>query len=229
MRCEIGRREANNEVQDVSCSMGHEECLEEGSNIFKSLIQDPKDVRPHPDIRTLVYYYAMHRIGSEASRNTMFQRFLAETDSAGKLKLMQGPPGMYSDWILNEFIATVSDKNYVRSQDFFGCLSAISNNLVGTPLVWNWVRSNCELFVNRYSLSVRYFGALIPSITKTFATKMKLKEIEDFFAKYPEASALFSYPVCGETPALIPELSFNVALIKAKYRISVYPKHVKTI
>ncbi|XP_033329801.1 glutamyl aminopeptidase [Megalopta genalis] len=176
-------------ILELACSVGHEECLEEGSNIFKSWIQDPKDVRPHPDIRALVYYYGMHHVGDEASWNTMFQRFLAETDSTEKLKLMQGLAGIRSDWILNKFITTASDENYVRSQDFFGCLSAISNNPVGTPLVWNWVRSNWELLVNRYTLNDRYLGALIPSITKTFATETKLDEIEDFFAKYPEAGA----------------------------------------
>lgn len=176
-------------VLDLACSVGHEECLEDAGNIFKSWIQDSNDVRPHIDIRALVYYYGMHHVGDEASWNTMFRRFVAETDSTEKLKLMRGLAGIRSDWILNKFIATATDENYVRSQDFFGCLSAISGNPIGTPLVWNWVRSNWDFLVNRYTLNDRNLGALIPSITNKFATETKLNEIKDFFARYPEAGA----------------------------------------
>lgn len=43
--------------------------------------------------------------------------------------------------------------------------------------------------MDRYTLNDRYLGSLIPSITKTFATKIKLSEMENFFAKYPDAGA----------------------------------------
>nr|XP_031842296.1 glutamyl aminopeptidase-like [Nomia melanderi]XP_031842297.1 glutamyl aminopeptidase-like [Nomia melanderi]XP_031842298.1 glutamyl aminopeptidase-like [Nomia melanderi]XP_031842299.1 glutamyl aminopeptidase-like [Nomia melanderi] len=176
-------------VLGLACSVGHEECLEDAGQIFTKWIQDPKDIRPHPDIRALVYYYGMHNIGDEASWKIMFDRFVAETDSTEKLKLMRGLAGIRSTWILNKFITTATDENYVRSQDFFGCLSAISGNPVGTPLVWDWVRSNWEFLVNRYTLNDRNLGALIPGITKTFATETKLNEMKEFFAKYPEAGA----------------------------------------
>lgn len=60
---------------------------------------------------------------------------------------------------------------------------------MGTPLVWDWVRSNWEFLISRYTLNDRNLGALIPGITKTFATEAKLNEIKSFFAKYPDAGA----------------------------------------
>ncbi|CAL7934097.1 unnamed protein product [Xylocopa violacea] len=173
----------------LACSVGHEECLEEAGRLFKNWIQDSKDVRPHPDTRDLVYYYGMHHAGDEATWNAMFDKFVAETDATEKLKLMRGLAGIRSSWILNKFIATATDQNYVRAQDFFGCLIAISGNPVGTPLVWDWVRSNWEFLVNRYTLNDRYLGSLIPSITNTFATETKLNEMKAFFASYPDAGA----------------------------------------
>uniref|UniRef100_V9ILV5 Aminopeptidase N n=1 Tax=Apis cerana TaxID=7461 RepID=V9ILV5_APICE len=115
----------------------------------------------------------------------MFQRFVTETDSAEKLNLIRGLAGIQSSWILNEFITTATDENYVRAQDFFSCLIAISENPIGTPLVWDWVRSNWEFLVNRYTLNDRYLGSLIPSITKTFATEIKLNEMENFLLSIP--------------------------------------------
>lgn len=158
----------------------------------------------------------------------MFDKFVQETDSSEKLKLMRGLTGTRESWLLNKlvnflykfpnkqylcysqrqrkrqrekifdtlflcffyrFITIAKNENYVRAQDFFSCLTAISNNPVGTPLVWDWVRGNWEFLVQRYTLNDRYLGQLIPGITKTFATETKLNEMKAFFEKYPEAGA----------------------------------------
>jgi len=65
----------------------------------------------------------------------------------------------------------------------------ISENPDGTLLVWDWVRNNWNLLVERYTLNDRYLGQLIPAITKSFATETKLQEMKAFFAKYPDAGA----------------------------------------
>ncbi|XP_006607951.1 glutamyl aminopeptidase isoform X2 [Apis dorsata] len=173
----------------LACSVEHNECIKEAGKLFKNWISDSKDIRPHPDIRDLIYYYGIQHDGNRDTWDIMFQRFVTETDSAEKLNLMRGLAGIQSSWILNKFITTATDENYVRAQDFFSCLIAISDNPIGTPLVWDWVRSNWEFLVNRYTLNDRYLGSLIPSITKTFATEIKLNEMENFFTKYPDAGA----------------------------------------
>lgn len=87
------------------------------------------------------------------------------------------------------YITRAVDEKNVRAQDFLKCLTVISKNPDGTSLVWDWVRENWEFLVNRYTLNDRYLGELIPSITSSFATKVKLDEIKAFFEKYPEAGA----------------------------------------
>ena len=87
------------------------------------------------------------------------------------------------------YIAMAADEKYVRGQDTFSCLAAISKNPVGTPLVWDWVREKWDFLVKRYTLNDRYLGRLIPRITKSFATELKLKEMQAFFEKYPDAGA----------------------------------------
>lgn len=176
-------------ILGLACSVEHGKCLEDAGKLFKNWTENPKDVRPHPDIRSLVYYYGMHHVGDEASWNIVFKKFVAESDAAEKLMLLRGLTAIRSVWILNKFITTATDENYVRSQDFLNCLSAISENPLGTPLVWDWVRSNWDFLVNRYTLNDRYLGSLIPSITRTFATETRLEEMKAFFAKYPDAGA----------------------------------------
>ncbi|XP_066600502.1 aminopeptidase A isoform X2 [Prorops nasuta] len=176
-------------VLDLACAVGHTECLEEAGRQFIDFINNPEGTRLHPDVKGLIYYYGIQHSGTEKEWNILFDTFVNETDSAEKLKLMKGLTGISSSWILNKFITLASNENYVRSQDFFGCLQSISNNPVGTPLVWDWVRANWEFLVKRYTLNDRYLGQLIPAITKTFATETKLNEIKAFFVKYPEAGA----------------------------------------
>ncbi|XP_043478871.1 glutamyl aminopeptidase-like isoform X1 [Leptopilina heterotoma] len=184
-------------ILTLACEMGHTECLEEGAEIFKKWINDPKDERPHPDIRSSVYYYGMSHIGGEAEWKKMFEKFIKETNSLEKLKLMRGLAGVRSASLLNRFISNAMDENYVRAQDAFTCLRQISANPVGTPLVWDWVRENWEFLVKRYTLNDRYLGQLIPAVTSSFASEVKLNEIKAFYEKYPEAGAGALYRTRG--------------------------------
>ncbi|XP_058810671.1 glutamyl aminopeptidase-like isoform X2 [Phymastichus coffea] len=217
-----------NYVLGLACSVGHVECLDEAGVIFKSWINDQKDRRPHPDIRTLVYYYGMSHIGGEAEWDVMFQRFTKEGNAAEKNKLMLGLAGVRSKFILEKYINLAMDENYVRSQDALSCLQSISNNPEGTHLVWDWVRNNWELLVKRYTLNDRYLGQLIPGITRKFATKIKLEEIQAFFEKYPESGAGATYrkQALETVETNIKWLESNVAAIDRWLDSRPEPKHV---
>lgn len=56
----------------------------------------------------------MHHVGDEANWNVLFQRFVAETDSSEKLKLMIGLAGIRSSWILSELVSQQSVYNSLR-------------------------------------------------------------------------------------------------------------------
>lgn len=68
-------------------------------------------------------------------------------------------------------------------------MASIAANRVGEPLVWDYVRTHWPEMVDRFGLNERYLGQMIPAVTKRFTTEIRLKEMQDFFAKYPEAGA----------------------------------------
>lgn len=70
------------------------------------------------------------------------------------------------------------DEKNVRGQDYFGCLSSISNNHIGEGIVWDYVRNNWEKLVQRFGLNERYLGRMIPSIVSSFSTEIKLEEVK---------------------------------------------------
>lgn len=180
-------------ILNLACSVGHNECLEEAGAIFKTWLDDPKDVRPHPDVREFIYKYGMSHLGKETEWDALFEKFINETNATEKLKLMRGLAAVRSSYLLNKYISIAVDEKYVRSQDTFGCLLSIARNPVGNPLVWDWVRENWEFLVKRYTLNDRYLGQLVPGIAAKFATEAKLMELKAFFEKYPEAGAGKAY------------------------------------
>lgn len=146
-------------------------------------------IRPHPDLRSLVYYYGMKSVGTEKEWEIMWKLFVDEQDAVEKVKLMNGLAAIKESWILQKYINLASNTEYIRSQDYLNCLIYISQNRQGQDLVWEFVRENWLKLVGIYGIQERNLGRLIPSITARFTTKTRLEEIQAFFVKYPEEGA----------------------------------------
>ena len=174
-------------VLELACAVEKKDCLEQAASIFMDWLTLKKI--PHPNIRELIYYYGMRYISDKDDWMVMFEYFKDETDPLEKNKLMKGLAGIKSTEILKDYINKAMDKEIVRTQDFLKCLIMISENPDGTLLVWDWVRNNWGFLVNRYTLNDRYLGQLIPAITKSFTTQVKLDEMKAFFKQNPEAGA----------------------------------------
>lgn len=172
----------------AACSLGLESCLTEVGQQFNSWLADPVK-RPSPDVRETVYYYGMQSVGNQQIWESVWQLFVQESDASEKSKLMYGLAAVPEPWLLQRYINLAWNEEYVRGQDYFTCLTYISANPMGESLVWDYVRENWLQLVERFGLNERYLGNLIPSITARFHTQTKLDEMEQFFAKYPEAGA----------------------------------------
>ncbi|XP_017484575.1 PREDICTED: glutamyl aminopeptidase-like [Rhagoletis zephyria] len=167
---------------------GYEPMLKEAATRFTAWLSNSTD-RPDPDIRWAVYYFGMQSVGDEKSWDQIWELFINEQDAQEKVKLMEALSAVNSPWILQRYINLAWNESYVRSQDYFTCLSYISRNRIGQSLVWDYVRENWPNLVERFGINERYLGRLIPTITARFVTQTKLEEMEAFFAKYPEAGA----------------------------------------
>lgn len=131
----------------------------------------------------------MQQVNTEAVWDQLWKLYLDETDAQEKLKLMNALCATQVPWLLRRYINWAWNESYVRRQDYFTLLGYISQNPVGQNLVWDYVRENWEQLVERFGINERTLGRLIPTITARFSTQTKLEEMEQFFAKYPEAGA----------------------------------------
>lgn len=151
----------------------------------------PLTVRPHPDLRTYVYYYGMKNIGNEDHWNKVLDIFAKESDASEKAKLQSALAAIDDPIVLERYIELASNnETFVRKQDYFTFLNSIAGNRkYGENLVWDYVRSNWLSLVDKFGLSERNLGRMIPNVTARFAKEIRLQEMEDFFAKYPDAGA----------------------------------------
>lgn len=69
------------------------------------------------------------------------------------------------------------DEANIRSQDYLTVVVQISANPSGAALVWDDVRARWPQLVQRFTLNSRYLGNIIPAITASFNTDLKLKEV----------------------------------------------------
>ena len=98
--------------------------------------------------------------------------FQAEANPQEKLKMLRALTCIRVPWILSHFLELAKDESVVRSQDYFSFLTFLSWNRVGQPLVWDFVRTEWNYLVGRFTLNDRLFGrfwllpqrALLPSL-----------------------------------------------------------------
>ncbi|XP_013180265.1 PREDICTED: glutamyl aminopeptidase-like isoform X2 [Papilio xuthus] len=141
-----------------------------------------------PDLRDFVYYYGM-RSATQSDWDKLFQIYLKEEDVQELAKLRHALAAPLDAAILQRYLTLAWDESNVRSQDYLNVVQFISSNPMGTALVWDEVRARWPQLVDRFTLNSRYLGSLVPAITSSFDTTLKLQEMEEFFKKYPEAGA----------------------------------------
>lgn len=172
--------------------MDHKECVDLMADTFHKWLKsgDRDTQRPSPDIRGLVYNVGMRsKQTTEDDWDSMLEMFKNENDAVEKAKLQSSLTSYRDPLVLKRLIDLASDDTVIRGQDYFNLMGQIAANRNGEALVWDYVRENWPKLVDRFGLSERYLGRMIPTITSRFTTQTKLEEMEQFFAKYPEAGA----------------------------------------
>lgn len=152
---------------------------------FTTWIRDQNE-RINPDLREIVYHYGMMSVGSLESWNKMWSVFKNETDLQEKNRLMRGLAGIRESWIIQKYIDLGWDETHISRHDYLLCLHYIVESKEGRHLIWDHLRNNWTKIVERYTFSDRNLQKLILSLSKSFCTNVKLREMNYFFDKYPE-------------------------------------------
>ncbi|KAL1492044.1 hypothetical protein ABEB36_012545 [Hypothenemus hampei] len=174
-------------VLTLACVVDHEDCINQAQEKFNNWIVNTEEALSQ-DLRSIAYKYGMVN-ANESTWYKLLEVYEAETDANEKLKLINGLANVNNEDLLLRLIDLAKNESVVRGQDYFTVLGYISGNKAGTDLIWDFVRENWEYLVDRFTLNDRYLGSMITTITARFTTQDKLDEMEEFFAKYPNAGA----------------------------------------
>ncbi|XP_045478249.1 glutamyl aminopeptidase isoform X5 [Harmonia axyridis] len=141
-----------------------------------------------PDLREIIYKYGMKNADLDKWEK-LFKLFEEESDANEKLKLLRGLTAVNNPTLLYRLLDLAKDETYIRSQDYINFIIMMSRNPIGLPIVWDYVRENWDVLIKRFTLNSRYLGEMIPAITSSFSTNIKLAELNDFIAAHPEGGA----------------------------------------
>jgi len=83
--------------------------------------------------------------------------------------------------LLNRLLTRSLDPLEIRAQDTITVVSAISNNVVGEALAWQFVQDNWSVFYARYGSSSFQFAGLLSAVTRHFRTVGARDDVVGFF------------------------------------------------
>ncbi|KTF91061.1 hypothetical protein cypCar_00049315, partial [Cyprinus carpio] len=128
-----------------------------------------------PNLKNTVYCNAIAAGGVE-EWDFGWQMFKKSTIAAEAEKLLYGLSCTKEPWLLNRYLEFTIDPKQVRKQDAAFAIVYISGNVIGQPLVWDFVRAKWEQITKDYDDGSFFFGRLIQGITKKFSTEFELKQ-----------------------------------------------------
>ncbi|XP_053671112.1 glutamyl aminopeptidase-like [Anopheles nili] len=174
-------------ILDLACSFGHAGCMAAAGERFQSWLFEKQTI--HPDIRSIVYTFGIQSNVTVADWENVLERFRQENDANEKTKLMVALASYPDQRTMRRFLDLSWDTELIRTQDQLSCIQYIAANRHGEQAAWEHVRENWPRLVARFGIGERNLGRMIPSVTGRFTTRVRLTELEDFFARYPEAGA----------------------------------------
>ncbi|KAK2913418.1 hypothetical protein Q8A67_001817 [Cirrhinus molitorella] len=181
-----------NQINAISmaCKTGVKECLELTRMWYRQWMTNPDSNPIPPNLKATVYCNAIAAGGVE-EWDFGWQMFKNTTIATEADKLIYGLSCSKEPWLLNRYLEYTIDPNMIRKQDVTYAIVYIAGNVIGQPLVWDFVRGNWERITKDFDDGSFFFGRLIQGITKKFSTEFELQQLQRF--KEEIAASSFSF------------------------------------
>jgi len=140
------------------------------------------------NLRSVVYKYGMQEAGYDEWQQ-LLERYATEVNAQEKSKMMGGLTAAKQPWVIHRFLEESRNSSVVRTQNYLSGLVRAAWNPVARPIVWNFIKSNWDWLVSRYTLNSRQLGSAVKSVVQTFTDEESLRDAEEFFRREPEAGA----------------------------------------
>ncbi|XP_069322719.1 aminopeptidase N isoform X2 [Eulemur rufifrons] len=163
----------------TACSNGLSECQQLASDLFRQWMENPSVNPIHPNLRTTIYCNAIS-LGGEEEWDFAWEQFQNATLVNEADKLRAGLACSREVWILNRYLSYTLNSSLIRKQDATSTIISIVNNVIGQPLVWEFIQANWKTLFEDYGGGSFSFSNLIKGVTRRFSTEFELKQLEQF-------------------------------------------------
>jgi puromycin-sensitive aminopeptidase len=177
--------------------IGHYEempVIAEARGRFDRYLRDPQAV--HPDLRSTVLNLAAFG-GDRSTFDALREVERRATLQEEKLRALAALTHFQQRELLQDTLE-LSLSPVVRSQDTIRVVAGVAANPQGRDLAWEFVTANWAEFDRRYGGGGFLIVRLIESVTSSFTTLAKEREVAEFFLAHPVPAATRTVQQCLE-------------------------------
>ncbi|XP_039289965.1 aminopeptidase N isoform X2 [Nilaparvata lugens] len=171
------------DVLKWACTLGHEDCVRNAVTQFQNWRSSPYPDRNNPispNLKATVYCTAI-QVGGQMEWDFAWQRFLKANVGSEKNLLLNAMGCSREPWILSRYINwAVSPDSGIRKQDAPTVFAALSGNVIGQSLAFNFLRENWPSLKEYFGESMFTLNTLIRLSTNRMNTDFELKSLREF-------------------------------------------------
>uniref|UniRef100_A0A0B7BBW7 Aminopeptidase n=1 Tax=Arion vulgaris TaxID=1028688 RepID=A0A0B7BBW7_9EUPU len=145
------------------------------------------------NLRSSVYKYGMFYDDLDTDWEKVWAKYKVEPSPQEKELLALSLASTRQPHLIAKLLDFALNEEGIKRQDFFTVVQNVANNIAAAGYVWDWARENYQYFVDRFTVADRNFGRMIYSMVQNYNTELKLKEVQDFFARYPDEGSSKRY------------------------------------
>ncbi|XP_058813856.1 aminopeptidase N [Topomyia yanbarensis] len=171
------------DVLTAACHLGYRECV---SKCVQKFYEWMHEIHPDinnpisPNLKNIVYCTAI-KYGDQAEWDFAWERFQKTTISSEKETLLSALGCSRETWILSRFLEfSMTDEFGIRKQDVFRVFLAVSSNVIGQPIAFNYIRNNWKKMKEYLGTSMSNLNMILKFSTKRLNTQYELDELKDF-------------------------------------------------
>uniref|UniRef100_A0A8C5CU20 Aminopeptidase n=1 Tax=Gadus morhua TaxID=8049 RepID=A0A8C5CU20_GADMO len=163
----------------LACKNGLKACEDLTYNLFNAWMKNPSNNPISPNLRSTVYCNGL-AAGGQREWDFAWSMYKNASVASEAEKLLWAMACSKQPWILTRYLEYCLDSERIRKQDASYVINSIAANVVGQPLVWDFVRANWNYLFNDYGNGSISFESLLYSVTRRFASEFEYKELLRF-------------------------------------------------
>lgn len=168
-----------------ACSMGHADCIQQSKQLFSEWMQQPANTTIIPaNIRSTVYCTAIKH-GDQLEWDFAWKQYLASNVASEKKRLLKALGCSQNVWLLSRYLEwIVKPTARIRVQDGTTVFAAVTRNVVGRYLSWNFMRNRWPELRDTYGGGVFQLANLVSVLKSGYNTRLELEELTQFAERY---------------------------------------------